>query len=281
MTSAHANFEEMTAFLDEPGAPGKQSRVYVRFAPNQYVKTVERAMSLVYHFRAVPMPVFQLGNVDTLMVEIQGLGLNNLIFGFAPPSDNVESDLAAILGWFEKSNVAVELMPRVVTDWYHAQFSGSPFWTGLGIESGWVHIVDDACRQIQATLTADELERFRWLQIKQERGGLTMFWSPMYRAVIDPLGPHSCLDYESRREIRWRFDEHECENDFATATIRLVQEIIAYAQVRATNTCEHCGGAGILRKHPSEDVLCDGCCSAWEQALAEDEIWHHQFGRRT
>jgi len=272
MTSAHADSDEISAFLDEPGSPGKQSRVYVRFAPNQYVTTVERAMFYVDHFRTVPMPVFQLGNVGTPQVEIQGLGLNDLTFGCSPPSGDTDDDLAAILEWFEKSSVAVELMPRVITDWYPAQFSGSPSWKGLGIDSGWVPIVGDVCRQIQAALNANELERFHWLQIKQENCGLTMFWSPMYRTVLDPTGLHTHLDCDSQSVIRWRFDE--CENAFDPATIRRVQGIIANAQDRAKNTCEHCGGAGTLRQHASEGVLCDGCCSAWEEALASDGIWH-------
>jgi hypothetical protein len=269
MNSAHADSDEISAFLDEPGAPGNQSRVYVRFAPNKYVKTIEGAMFYVYHFRTIPMPVFQLGNVGTPQVEIQGLGLNDLTFGCSPASGNADDDLAAILDWFEKSNVAVEVMPRVVTDWYPAQFSGSPFWKELGVDSGWLPIVENACRKIQTTLTADELERFHWLQIKQENGELTMFWSPMYRTVMDPLGPHTCLDYESRRDIRWRFDE--CETDLDLATLRRIQKIIVNAKDRATNTCEHCGGAGTLRQQPSEDVFCNGCCSAWEQAMRDEE----------
>jgi hypothetical protein len=268
MTNKLDDSDEISAFLDGPGAPGRLSRVYVRFASNQYVQTVERAMFYVYHFRTVAMPVFQLGNVDTPMVEIQGHGLNNLTFGCSPPSGNTADDLAAILDWFEKNNIAIELMPRVVTDWYPAQFSGSPFWKGLGVDSGWMPIVDDVCRQIQATLTANELQKFQWLQIKREKSGLTMFWSPMYRAVLDPLGPHTCLDYELQRVIRWRFDE--CEPDLDLATIKRIHEIIANAEDRATNTCEHCGGAGIMRQHLSEDVLCDGCCTAWEQAIWEN-----------
>ena len=276
MNRAHADSDEISAFLDEPGSPGKQSRVYVRFAPNQYVKTVDQAMFYVYHFRTIPMPVFQLGNVDRWQVEIQGLSLNDLTFGCSPPSGDTDDDLAAILEWFEKSNVAIELMPRVVTDWYPAQFSGSPFWKGLGVDSGWLPIVDDVCRQIQAALSADELGRFHWLQIKQENGGLTMFWSPMYRAVMDPLGPHTCLDYESMRDIRWRFDE--CETDLDLATLRRIQKIIVNAKDRATNTCEHCGGAGTLRQLPSEDILCDRCCLTWEQVIREYEIRQRKHG---
>ena len=276
MTDALSDSGQISEFLDEPEAKGTRSPVYARFYPDQYVKTVEQAMSLVYHFRTIPMALFQLGDVDAFKVEVGSHSLNTLIFGYCPPSGNVESDLAAILDWFEKSNVAVELMPRVVTNWYTAQFSGSPFWKGLGVDSGWVPIVDDVCRQIQATLTADELQKFHWLQIKQENGGLTMFWAPTYRAVLDPLGLHTCLDYESQREIRWRFDE--CETDLGLATVWRIQEIIANARVRATNTCEHCGGAGTLRQHPSEDVLCDPCCTAWEKAIREDEALQHEQG---
>ena len=274
MTNAASESGQISAFLGEPETKGIRSPVYVRFYPDQYIKTVEQAMSLVYHFRTIPMALFQLRNVDALKVEVGSHSLNNLIFGFAPASGNVESDLAAILDWFKKSKVAVELMARVVTDWYPAQFSGSTFWKGLGVDSGWGYLVDDVCRQIQAALTADELERFHWLQIKQESGGLTMFWGPMYRAVLDPLGPHTCLDYASRQEIRWRFDE--CETDLDLATISRIQKIIANARVRATYTCEHCGGAGTLRLHPSKDVLCDSCCSAWEQAIREDEVLQHE-----
>jgi len=270
MTDAHPDSGQISAFLDEPEAKGTRSPVYARFYPDQYVKTVEQAMSLVYHFRTIPMALFQLGDVDALKVEVGSHSLNNLIFGYSPPSGNLKRDLAAILDWFEKSNVAVDLMPRVVTDWYPAQFCGSPFWMGLGVDSGWVPIVDDVCRQIHAALTADELQKFHWLQIKQENGGLTMFWSPMYRAVMDPLGRHTCLDYDSQREIRWRFDE--CEVDLDLATVRRIQEIIANARVRATNACEHCGGAGTLRQQLSEDVLCDPCCTAWEKAMREDEV---------
>jgi hypothetical protein len=274
MTDALSDSGPVSAFLDEPEAKGTKSPVYVRFYPDQYVKTIEQAMSLLYHFRAIPMALFQLGDVNALKVELGSHSLKSMIFGFAPASGNVESDLAAILGWFEKSNVAVALMPRVVTDWYPAQFRGSPFWKGLGVDSGWVPIVDDVCRQIRAALTADELKRFHWLQIKQVNGGLTMFWSPMHRAVLDPLGPHTCLDYESQREIRWQFDE--CETDLNVATVRRIQEIIANARVRATNTCEHCGGAGTPRQQPSEDVLCDPCCTAWEKAIREDEALQHE-----
>jgi hypothetical protein len=216
------------------------------------------------------MPVFQLGNVDTPMVEIQGHGLNNLTFGCSPPSGNTADDLAAILDWFEKNNIAIELMPRVVTDWYPAQFSGSPFWKGLGVDSGWVPIVDDVCRQIQATLTADELQKFQWLQIKQENGGLTMFWSPMYRAVMDPLGPHACLDYQLQRVIRWRFDE--CETDLDLATLSRIRGIIANAQDRATNTCEHCGGAGIMQRHPPRVTILVACIDPRTLGSAMKEI---------
>ena len=268
MTSAHADSDEISAFLDEPGSPGKQSRVYVRFAPNQYVTTVERAMFYVDHFRTVPMPVFQLGNVGTPQVEIQGLGLNELTFGCSPPSGDTDDDLAAILEWFEKSSVAVELMPRVVTDWYPAQFSGSPSWKGLGIDSGWVPIVDDVCRQIQAALNANELERFHWLQIKQENGGLTMFWGPAYRAVLHPEGPHHNMELESKTVIRWRFDESE--RNFTPATRKRVQAIITDAQTRAAQTCEHCSDAGMLQR-ASLTVLCEVCCKRWEQAMHEDE----------
>jgi hypothetical protein len=268
MTSAHADSDEISAFLDEPGAPGMQSRVYLRFAPNQYVKTVERAMFYVYHFRTIPMPVFQLGNVDTKPVEIRGLGLHDLTFGCSPLSGNADDDLAAILDWFEKSNVAVAVMPRVVTDWYPAQFSGSPFWKGLGVDSGWIPIVNDVCRQVQAALTANELEGFHWLQIKQENGGLTMFWGPAYRAVLDSEGPHHNMDFESKTVIRWRFDESV--RDFTPATRKRVQAIIADAQTRAAQTCEHCSGAGMLQR-ASLTVLCEVCCKRWEQLMHEED----------
>jgi hypothetical protein len=274
MTDALFDSEQISAFLDEPETKGIRSQVYVRFYSDQYVKTVEQAMRLVYHFRTIPIALFQLGDVDALKVEVGSHSLNSMIFGFTPASGNVERDLAAIIDWFEKSKVAVELMPRVVTDWYPAQFSGPTFWKGLGVDSGWVPIVDDVCSQIQATLTADELQKFHWLQIKQENGGLTMFWSPTYHAVLDPLGPHTCLDYVSRQEIRWRFDG--CDADLDLATVRRIQKIITNAQDRAASTCEHCGGAGTLRQHPSEDVLCDSCCSAWEQAIREDEVLQHE-----
>jgi hypothetical protein len=69
-------------------------------------------------------------------MEVGSHSLNNSIFDYAPAFNNVISDLAAILDWFHKCNLGVALMPRVVTDWYPAQFSESPFWNGLSVDRG-------------------------------------------------------------------------------------------------------------------------------------------------
>jgi len=138
----------------------------------------------------------------------------------------------------------------------------------LNVDSGWMQIVDDVCGQIQSTLTGEELRYFHWLQIKQENAGLNMFWGPAFRAVLDPAGPHHGMDFESQTVIHWRFDE--AESDFAPATRKRVQAIIAAAQACAAHTCEHCGGAGMLRGD-SLTILCEVCCKRWGQVILEDE----------
>jgi hypothetical protein len=258
----------VAAFLDDPETSAK-SAISLQFSPVAELQSV--ADALVYITKAGPIPFLlcRCGTVDSKEVTVASVGgPTELVFSRQPPTGSKDGDLAEILDWFQKVNVAVDLLERSVTEWYPQQFSGAQFWRGLSIDSGWMQIVDDACSQIQSTLTAEELREFHWLQIKQENAGLTMFWGPAYRTVLDPAGPHHGMDFESETVVHWRFDE--AESNFTPATRKRVLAIIANAQTRAAHTCEHCGGAGLLQRE-SLTVLCEVCCKRWEQVIREDE----------
>lgn len=258
----------VSAFLDHPNSQVK-SAVCVQFSPVPGLQNMADALFYITKAGPVPFLLCRCGNVESKDVAVASVGgPTELVFSRQPPTGNKERDLDEILEWFEKANIAVDLIQRRVTEWYPQQFSGAPFWKGLSVDSGWLQIVDDVCSQIQSTLTTEELRKFHWLQIKQENAGLTMFWGPAYRAVLDPEGPHHGMDFESETVIRWRFDE--AESDFAPATGKRVQAIITNAQARAARTCEHCGGAGMLQQD-SLTILCEVCCKRWEQVIREDE----------
>jgi hypothetical protein len=258
----------VAAFLDDPENLG-MSAISLQFSPVAELQTVTDALFYITKAGPIPFLLCRCGTVDSKEVAVASVcGPSELVFSRQPPTGNKERDLAEILQWFEKSNIAVDLMQRSVAEWYPQQFSAAPFWKGLGVDGGWMQIVDDVCSQIQSTLTAEELREFHWLQIKQVNAGLTMFWGPAYRAVLDPAGPHHGMDFESETVIRWRFDE--TESNFARATRKRVQAIITAAQTRAAHTCEHCGVAGLLQQE-SLAVLCDVCCQRWEQVIREDE----------
>ena len=258
----------VAAFLDDPETLGK-SAISLQFSPVAELQTVTDALFYITKAGPIPFLLCRRGTVDSKEVAVASVGgPTELVFSRQPPTGDKDSDLAEILEWFRKANVAVDLLERSVTEWYPQQFSGAPFWRGLSVDSGWMQIVDDACSQIQSTLTAEELREFHWLQIKQMNAGLTMFWGPAYRAVLDPAGPHHGMDFESETVIHWRFDE--AESDFALATRKRVQAIISNAQARAAHTCEHCGGAGRLQQD-SMTVLCEICCKRWEQVIRADE----------
>lgn len=258
----------VAAFLDDPETLGK-SAISLQFSPIANLQSVADALFYITKAGPIPFLLCRCGTVDSKEVAVASVGgPTELVFSRQPPTGNNDGDLAEILEWFQKANVAVDLMQRNVPEWYPQQFTGAPFWKGLSVDSGWMRLVDDVCNKVQAALTANELSKFHWLQIKQENGGLTMFWSPAYRAVLDPDGPHSCMDFESITVVHWRFDEAEC--DFAPATCKRVQAIITNARARAAHTCEHCGGAGMLQGD-SMTILCEVCCKRWEQVIREDE----------
>lgn len=258
----------VAAFLDDPETLGK-SAISLQFSPVAELQSVADALFYITKAGPIPFLLCRCGTVDSKEVAVASVGgLTELVFSRQPSTGNQERDLAEILEWFETANIAVDLMQRSVTEWYPRQFSGAPFWNGLSVDSGWMQIVDAACSEVQSTLTAEELREFHWLQIKQENIGLTMFWGPAYRAVLDPAGPHHSMDFESQKVIHWRFDE--AESDFAPATRKRIQAIITDAQARAAHTCEHCGGAG-RRQQDSMTVLCEVCCKRWEQVIREDE----------
>jgi hypothetical protein len=258
----------VAAFLDDPETSGK-SAIWLQFSPVAELQTVTDALFYITKAGPIPLLLCRCGTVDSKEVAVASVGgPTDLVFSRQPPTGNKERDLAEILEWFEEANIAVDLMQRSVTEWYPKQFTGAPFWKGLSVDNGWIQIVDDICGQIQSTLTAEELRHFHWLQIKQVNAGLTMFWGPAYRAVLDPLGTHHGMDFESKTVIHWRFDE--VESDFAPATRKRVQAIITDAQARAAHTCEHCGGPGMLQQD-NLTVLCDVCCKRWEQVICEDE----------
>ena len=134
---------------------------------------------------------------------------------------------------------------------YPEQFQGGEYWLGITIDEGWKAIVLDACRQVQETLTADELRIFHWTQIKQKLGGLRMYWRPRGEG-FGPEGAAGTLSSDTRERIR---------------------SIVDQAEARASATCEVCGGAGRLRRlGPSRfsrhTVLCDVCAGKPAAATA-------------
>ena len=139
-----------------------------------------------------------------------------------------------------------------IIDQYPEQFQGGPYFLGISIDSGWTPIVLDACREIQERLTADELRRFHWIQIKEKFGGLKLYWGPdntISVAIIEPATVHS-LEIAS--------DEPP---GFTKPTVLAIREIVARACERAGRTCEICGGPGRLYADGYWQTLCEDCAA--------------------
>lgn len=118
---------------------------------------------------------------------------------------------------------------HTLTDLYPQQFPWRRF-CGFRMGRGWKPIVEKACREIQQTLSTDDLRRFHWRQIKEKCGRLVMYFGP------PPMAPDTLTPAARER----------------------AQEIVEYAQEEAERTCELCGAPG---SRDAEDiyVLCDAC----------------------
>ncbi|MFA7268473.1 MAG: hypothetical protein WC073_03940 [Sterolibacterium sp.] len=137
------------------------------------------------------------------------------------------------------------------------QFHRGEIWLGIDIGDGWKTIVLDACRQVQVTLTADELHPFHWTQIKQKWGQLRMYWRPRSGVAICCTAPDGIIEFErvTQREI----STGNGGNEISVATQERIRAIVDLAAERASVTCEICGEDGQLRHVGCVRVLCDAC----------------------
>ena len=137
------------------------------------------------------------------------------------------------------------------------QFYGGEIWLGIDIGDGWKTIVLDACRQVEDTLTADELRPFHWTQIKQKWGQLRMYWRPRGGVAICCTAPDGITEFEyvTQREI----STGNGGNEIPVATQERIRSIVDLAAKRASVTCEICGKEGQLRHVGCVRVLCDAC----------------------
>lgn len=62
------------------------------------------------------------------------------------------------------------ILERDIISKHPKQFHGGEIWLGIDIGDGWKTIVLDACRQVQDTLTADELRPFPSYPIRPNDG---------------------------------------------------------------------------------------------------------------
>ncbi len=276
----------VAVFLDDPKTHTK-SPIQVEFSPVDDLQTVADAIFYIAKLCPMPLLLYRRGDVNTKETVVESIGgQTKLAFSRVPSTSDPDSDLAEILEWFENANVPVELLPIDVIEWFPQQFRGATHWLGMTIEPGWMPIVADVCQHIQSALTPAELERFHWIQIRQEWGKLALYWEPRHRVVVSPASPSASIKIDADVDDRDLFyaDDSDFgpasaaksefdaviarEMDISAAARQKVEEIIVFAQRRATRTCEHCGAAGRLRHEPTINVLCDDCLDGWKQATS-------------
>lgn len=255
----------ISEFLDDPVTKAK-SAVRVEFSPVAELSTVADAIFYITKLGPIPFLLCRQGDAETKESAVESVGgPTKLSFCRSPSTDSPDADLAEIVGWFNRSGVSVEILPINVTQWFREQFSGSADGFRIAIEAGWRPIVADVCQQIQTALTSAELQQFRWMKIKQNNGTLAMHWRLHVPIASAPCNEFGRKSYEI--EDGWQTG---AENEFASRLKQRITAIIAFAQDRASETCEFCGADGKLRPQPTVNVLCDDCHENWEQVLSAE-----------
>lgn len=190
-TEIASPIEVVSAFLDER-ITGAKSSIRVEFSPVAGLQTLDDAIFYIIKLGPIPFLLCLQGDVDMKEVAVESIGgPTKLIFNRDPSTGDPDGDLAEILQWFAKRDVAVELLPIDVIEWFPQQFTGATNWLGIAIEPGWMPIVVDACRQIQSALTPAELKNFHWIQIREDWGKLMMYWEPRHCVavcIVSPVG---------------------------------------------------------------------------------------------
>jgi hypothetical protein len=127
------------------------------------------------------------------------------------------------------------------------QFSDSDGFLGIAVGPGWLAIVEDACREIAAVLTPEELTLFHWTQIKEKFGGLRMYWGPHNIIPVDLMSAEGWLHFDV---------ESDTVAVFSPETAGQIQGIVTRAQERAALTCDQCGKPGLLYRKGVWVTLC-------------------------
>lgn len=111
-------------------------------------------------------------------------------------------------------------------------FRGKPPVVASDLPTGWFHIVDALCRDIEALL-GSEPERLAVTQIKEKLGGLRFYFS--LEGAEDMF-----IDIQTDRGIRTIVNKGDGPH-----LMDEIRSLVAAASLRSTTTCQDCGAPGV------------------------------------
>jgi hypothetical protein len=115
-------------------------------------------------------------------------------------------------------------------------FSGNSI--GVTIPPGWLPLVERACIEIDAALTAEESQRAWFVCIAEKVGGLSMYMN------VRPIR----YDFCNSRSVQLRFFEI-LEQTNTDVIYHKISHIVMLAEDESYSICAFCGAPGRLRKN--------------------------------
>ena len=116
---------------------------------------------------------------------------------------------------------------------YKERLAERPYWLGISVQDGWLPIVDDLFERIEREFDPAELDRLKFVQIKQKFAELRVY----YR--VDGAQTRVHLD-----AIVGSGRIHQVTAKGEDAVSPRIDALIRVAQERAAKTCERCGAPG-------------------------------------
>lgn len=148
--------------------------------------------------------------------------------------------------------------PTVLQAAYPYQFARPMDRWAFSFARGWLPIIANACKEIDALVCADKYHhRFHWVQIKEKFGTLRLYWRArgMQGMRLDVMTPEGVLSLVPRP----KGTGHDAE------VAAQISSVVRAAENQSAHTCIVCGSAGTLRPQGWALTLCDGHAAQREQ----------------